>query len=523
MNRSIVYFNEVFMKKLVSLIMALVMILSLLALVACNNDEPSKPNEPGKDNPSTPSTGDDDSKDDDSTERIALELPDAYYGGSKQFHILEWSANGVDEVGNNWIPWEEGAVSDEAGDLMSNAVFARNAYVEEKFGVKITSEYVSVNQGYTQRMTQDAQTYSNEFQLATMRSVNVWSLIEAGLYLDMNEYAGEILHTDQPWWVPDAVESYTLGDGLYVCATEMLLRDKGATAALYFNTKLASDYGLNSLYDLVESGMWTLEDMIGACDVVATSLDGNDLIDSGRDCYGIVAGDDPLMLLYGASGNKFAHVDDDGKIVYDFGDKTSIDVIQTIFEDVMYADWYHNTYCDGTLENEPEDGMFKSDLQLFNASLVKVSYIDLRDMETEYGILPMPKYDVMQEDYSSLVWVHHDCVVGIPSAAADPEMCAIILEALSYEGYYTVTPVLYETLLLNRLAKSPEAKRSFEIIFETRSYDPGQYWDLAGGFQNKLLRNTATHTSNVSSVWEQNRSATEEQIKLVNEFIDATR
>ncbi len=512
------------MKKLVSLIMALVMVLSLLALVACNNDEPSKPNEPGKDNPSTPSTGDDDSKDDDKTERIALELPDVYYGGSKQFHILEWTANGVTEVGSSgWLPWAEGGVSDEAGDLMSNAVFARNAYVEEKYGVKITSEYASVGSEYTQRMTQDAQTYSNEFQLATMRSINVWPLIEAGLYLDMNEYEGEILHTDQPWWVEDAVTSYTLGNSLYVCSTEMLLRDKGATATVYFNTKLAENHGLNNFYDLVEAGLWTLEDMISACDIVATSLDGDDLLNSGRDCWGMICGDDPIYYLYAASGRKLAYIDDDGYVVHDFGDKESIDIMQTIFDDVMYAEWFHNSYCDGALENEPEGGLFESDLQLFSMGMAKTSYTNLRNMETAYGILPMPKYDATQDDYYSLVWVHHDCVVGIPSAAADTEMCAIILEALSYEGYYTVTPVLYDTLLLNRMAKSDEAKRSFEIIFSTRTYDPGQYWDKEGNLPGKLLRHTATHTSNISSLWESIRSQTEEQIKLVNEFVDASR
>ena len=135
----------------------------------------------------------------------------------------------------------------------------------------------------------------------------------------------------------------------------------------------------------------------------------------------------------------------------------------------------------------------------------------------------MPKYDDDQDSYYSLVWVHHDCVIGIPSAVADPEMCAVVFEALSYEGYYTVTPVLYDTLLLNRMAKTEEAKRSLEIIFATRVYDPGQYWDEASGFPDKMLRHTATHNSNIASLWETNRSATEEQMKEINEFIDATR
>ncbi len=155
--------------------------------------------------------------------------------------------------------------------------------------------------------------------------------------------------------------------------------------------------------------------------------------------------------------------------------------------------------------------------------MVKNSYLDLREMETEYGILPAPKYSTDQDDYSSLVWVHHDCVVGIPSANFDPEMCAIILEALSYEGYYTVTPVLYETLLFNRMAKSAEARSSLETIFATRVYDPGQYWVGDQSFTGKLLRHTATGTTGIASLWDSYDEMVYEQIEKVNTFIEATK
>jgi hypothetical protein len=144
-------------------------------------------------------------------------------------------------------------------------------------------------------------------------------------------------------------------------------------------------------------------------------------------------------------------------------------------------------------------------------------------METPYGVLPMPRADYAQEDYRSLVWVHHDSVLGIPSAVADPEMACIILEALSYEGYYSVTPVLIDTLIYGRLAKTEESKNSFERIFNTRVYDAGQFWnsDYAGlvDGENSVLRQTAKHNSAMMSVWETHRSATEERVKKVNDFI----
>ena len=167
--------------------------------------------------------------------------------------------------------------------------------------------------------------------------------------------------------------------------------------------------------------------------------------------------------------------------------------------------------------------MFVNSLALFSNNLVKSAYLSYREMETEYGILPMPKFDDNQDSYYSMVSSHHDSVVAIPSGTHDPEMSAVTLEMLSYEGYYAVAPVLYETMLLNRLAKSEESKRSMEIIFATRVYDPGQYWDSEYNLHGTFFRLSKTGNSNIASIWASWEETTMKQMELVNEFIDETR
>ena len=99
-------------------------------------------------------------------------------------------------------------------------------------------------------------------------------------------------------------------------------------------------------------------------------------------------------------------------------------------------------------------------------------------------------------------------------------MSAVILESLSWEGYYSVTPVLYDTILYGRAAKTAEAKRSLQLIFETRSYDPGQYWDDPAGLQDKLLRLCNEGTADIQSLIAEHIGQTEEEIKKVNAFVD---
>ncbi len=556
------------MKKFLSLALALLMVLTMCVtmLVACQDPETPSDDKPGTQNPGTQDPGNQDpgnqdpgtntpncngnhidsDKDGDcdicgaevsigEVERIPLVFPEESYDfsdsdGAGQYHILQWSVDQQNEPGTDWIPWEEGAVEMDDGDLISKAILERNALAEEQFKVDITAEYVGVNAGYVSRVLQDFNSGSDEFQLLTIRSLEAWQLVSDGLLLDMNVYADEgILHTDEPWWVPDAVQSYTLGPTLYLCATEMLLRDKGATTALYFNPTIAENYELEDFYALVDEHAWTYSAMIEAAETVVSSLDGNELMDSVQDMWGVEGSDDDTHMLFNSFGFSYAHIDEDGYIVYnlneDIYDGEDVNALISIHEDFHYADWNTNRIDNalvGVADGERAN-LFESDHALFkSASLVKTAVTRLRSMVTDYGILPMPKYDEDQENYSSLVWVHHDCVLGIPSGTKDPIKSAVVLESLSWEGYYSVTPVLYETILYGRAAKTAEAKACLQLIFATRSYDPGQYWDKPGGLQNELLRLCNSGNSDIASLIAKHIDATKEELKKVNKFVDST-
>lgn len=513
------------MKKYLSLFLAILMILTaLFTIVACNDPEqpdgPKDPTTDGEDKPpvvTPPTDGGDEEK------RIPLDYLPTDGFNNAQFHILEWSCTNVVDVGVSWIPWEEGDVEEEDGDMLGSAVFDRNAWVEETYGVTISKEYAQIEfePTYTTRVRNDAETSSNTYQLFTMRTVGIVSLIEEGYFADMNEYE-QYLRTDQPWWVQDAVASFTLGSHLYVSASEMLLRDKGATAALFFNQAMAKDYtDLPNFFELASEGEWTLEELIFACEIVAHSNDSDEEMNSAEDIWGCIGGDDPVYYLFNSAGYKFAHIDEDGYIAYDFGyDEDSITVIKSIFDDFLYTDWYMNSTTEGEFLEKDQD-LFVDGVSLFKTGMVKDTTNRLKNMNDLYGILPYPKYTVDQDAYSSLVWEHHDSVLGIPEFAADKEMCAVVLEALSWESYYSVYPLFYDTILLSRAAKDQESKEMLEIIFATRSYDPGLYWDGGSGLHGGegLLRLSMKGTSDIASLWATYKDKVEENIQEVNNWI----
>jgi hypothetical protein len=264
-----------------------------------------------------------------------------------------------------------------------------------------------------------------------------------------------------------------------------------------------------------------LEELIFACEIVAHSNDSDEEMNSAEDIWGCIGGDDPVYYLFNAAGYKFAHIDEDGYIAYDFGyDEDSITVVKSIFDDFLYTDWYMNSTTDGEFLEKDQD-LFVDGVSLFKTGMVKDTTNTLKNMNDLYGILPYPKYTLDQESYSSLVWEHHDSVLGIPEFAADKEMCAVVLEALSWESYYSVYPLFYDTILLSRAAKDQESKEMLEIIFATRSYDPGLYWDGGSGLHGGegLLRLSKKGTSDIASLWATYKSKVEENIQEVNNWI----
>jgi hypothetical protein len=408
-------------------------------------------------------------------------------------------------------------VDEGDGDPINNAIYDRNGVVEEAYDVVITKEYLSIdgNPSYSTTFRNNEKSGDEAFQMITMRTVNISGFCLEGLMTDMNQLPN--LHTDMPWWSQDSVRSYTMGSALYFAAPEMLLRDKGATAAMYYNQKVANDAGIDNLYTLAEEGEWTFDTMLSMAEDVSADMDGDDLVSSAEDMYGINGGrrDMPYYLFAGA-GMKFAQIDEDGYLELLYGGEETVNVWQDILDYLMYSDFYYVHQADMTLIPEKFEP-FEADKALFQMGLVK-STLNFRDMETNYGVLPVPKYDEYQENYASLVWMHHDCVLGIPGSCKNTDVISAVLEHMSYISYYDVYPIFYDTIILGRSARDQQSKEMLELIFQVRSFDPGQYWlnDSLGYF----LTVQEQGVRNIASFWAGIESKVENGIKTFNQKVD---
>lgn len=127
------------------------------------------------------------------------------------------------------------------------------------------------------------------------------------------------------------------------------------------------------------------------------------------------------------------------------------------FNDV---DGYYDAMPDWEIE------MFKNDRVLFANSTLR--YMEsLRDMDTDFGIIPYPKQDEEQEKYYVRLGYWNAPLVQVTNA--ETEMTG----ALNAEYNCVVRPKFFDTALKGKIARNEESVRMLDLILESRVIDVG--------------------------------------------------
>jgi hypothetical protein len=139
----------------------------------------------------------------------------------------------------------------------------------------------------------------------------------------------------------------------------------------------------------------------------------------------------------------------------------------------------------------------------------------LRNMESEYGILPYPKFDEAQENYISNVEGAATMLVLPPTA--DGNFVGTIVEALARESSVNVIPAYYETTLQQKFARNEETIDMIKIIRDTASFDMGYIYNFGGaGFVSVAL--IGQRSADLASWFERNEPAVQRSIDQLVEY-----
>lgn len=346
-------------------------------------------------------------------------------------------------------------VEEETGDVVDDEIYKRERSVEERMKINIET---SLRSG-------DRQLNMSTLDTIVRSGDTVCSLYEGDtLILDaMGQNYGYNwldfgIDFSKPWWSQASVDCQNIGGKLEFVTSDLDLTVYRGLCVVFFNKKLASDKNVGDIYGLVRDGKWTLDKVAELSTNINEDLNGDSKFDE-NDLYGLISGNGNMIDNFIVSSDvKMIVSDDEGYPKFNYNTEKAAAMCEKVFNLSQAKGVYMIDEGKNTDTLEP---MFMNNKALFFTSTLN-SAIAFRDMDTDFGIIPYPKYDEEQSEYKSFSKAGFAAFI-IPSCTADPQMSADVTTVLSAESYKKVVPEYYDSTLKTKTSRDNDFGRNARL------------------------------------------------------------
>ncbi len=458
------------------------------------------------------------------TERPYADLPETDMGGADMPVFIAYNVEGADTLAG--VSKNEFGATELTGEAINDARYTRNQTVGELYNCVIssydynveTSQYC-IHDPVIKTLDNLILAGDNNYAFMLLPGYSTCKMAINGTLTDLLSY--EHIDLTAPWWDQKANENLTVMDTLYYSTGDIATADNDATCTVLFNKTIATNFDIPDMYQTVKDGKWTLDLFLELSEL--TSVDTNGDGEYTRDDqYGVIMWDDIAMAVVNSADVKCAKVGEDGKIALTLNTERTIDALGKFVpfgRDKTQCFQYQRVAGAG---DQIAVEMFSNNQSLFFMQLMQI-VPKLRDMEADFGIIPFPKYNESQSEYFNTVGSWHSVFFCMPISTNDPVNSSIIAEALACEGMYTVTEAYYDMTLKSKSARDEDSAAMLDIIFETRVYDLGWYYQF--GMYNEevmnLYRSNKTAKEFSSMYAAKEKSALAEVEKANNAYAEA--
>lgn len=413
---------------------------------------------------------------------------------------------------------------DDTGTSVEIAIYRRNETIKEKYGVEITIEDViksgsvtGSGTGFTKIYT-DYMAGQSNYDAAMIGTYDVATLAYSGYIHDLNDIPYMDLSKD--YWDQKANEDLTIAGKMYYTTGDISLADNQLTHAILFNKDMIAKYGMDNPYDLVRNNEWTLEKFASMVKEVGEDLNQDGIYDA-NDSYGLLTWEDPMLGLLASAGEKIVTINDAGQLELTFYSERVVnlfDQFTALIYDQQHAYDYQYDNVTGARTpssswNTNRDTIFNEGRAVFYHNVVRTGERH-RDSDTDFGFLPFPKLDAEQENYGHFIAAWHTQFLCVPETVENYARTGIILEELAYYGKELLTPAYYEQTLIGKTVRDEESAEMLDIIFATRVYDVGIYYNI-GTYRVEIPAMHRTRQT-ISTLYETHKSSAEQKIDTIN-------
>ena len=482
-------------KKLIALLLAIFMLLPFV--FACNNNNGGNGDNGG---------GNVEEDEDAPTTAYTREKYGDYSFNGEEFRILGINRGAHyyfmldgDTGFANEIWYEE-----DSSEPQQHSVFTRNLLTEELLGIKISM----IEGGGTYELDSMIKTLvksgSDDFDMTLGSQCKSLPLATEGYF--HNLHAMETLDLSESWWDQEYINTFTYKNKyLYTVCGDYNIFDDYATPVVFYNKQTLDNFNLDDPADLVDEGTWTIESMMDYVNKVTNDASGDGKLDE-NDVWGLVDNNQYMFHFSTGCNLHLSELDDEGIPQVTIDSENFTNTVQTVFDKVTMSGkcWFG--------ENGTCYDMFKDDRALFYYEILTGINM-LRDMESDFSLLPTPKLNNEQTEYGALAQGIYLTVLSVPISVRDTSKVGTIMNVLGGFSTDTVDAALHEVVLGPKLFREKRTRDMLTYALENRKYDWAENINWAYPLMNLVVDQGASQTFTLASSIQRNIKVLKAQLK----------
>lgn len=438
-------------KKTVTYLLLLGTILSSFS--ACDNNEASSETQKGDMGTKDQEQIQAEETGSESEEYISDDISDINYDGASATFVAPTWYNAPSYI----------YASEINGEAVNDAFYDQRMEIQERFNVNIELSIYEDNGGGTalektihEIVLSGDDTYDlvyNGDGCSARNGIN-------GDYLNLRSIS--TINFDKPWF-KGASEQLTIAGKLFFTSNPLSISSIYMNSVLVINKDVATNFNLTIPYDKVRAGTWYLDDMITMTESVNQDLNADGAM-TEDDQYGFLTQYYSEMCVQSNLGGSLFIKNADGMVELVSDISKVIDVVEKYYKLLENGSNSIGAYNEGGSE------AFVKGNSLFCYCEGRTLASSIRSADISFGILPFPKFDENQAEYSG---AGYDIYWGIPITSQKAEMTGTLVSAMSCYNYNKIFPLVWEVVLGNKLSETPDDADMFKIIRDTQYVDLG--------------------------------------------------
>jgi len=357
----------------------------------------------------------------------------------------------------------------QTGEIINDTLWSRDAFIEETYGITVNYEQKTSGGAALVRAGVMAGDRDYDLVIATAGG-DMKTMTTQGVLANLCDI--EHLSLDQKWWSSLMYDSLRFNDAMYFTTGDITPTMYQIAACTFVNTKLADDYDLEcDFVSEVRNGTWTWDRVGELSKDIAQDLNQDGQWAYVDDLFGNIGCFS--VYLVPACAIDYCTLSDDG---------TSLSLAPITNRTIEVCQKLQSVFPEKNIQSEGNDfsqSAFKEDRALFLTHITESAAVHLRDMESDYLILPVAKYDETQEGYRTAVNLWATAYVAVPSTAAD-EMTGFITEAMAYWSYKNMRPIAFDLTYKAKTVRDERSVEMLDIVFDNLYCSFADLYDFGG-------------------------------------------